>query len=175
LRLTLGGHDFRVRAVDAAGNPDGTPAMHTWTISQPCAASTATRYATADSWLLQSSATSDYGNDSAIKVDTKAGANARVLVRFNLPSIPTGCQVTSAKLGLYASSYKSGRTLQALRVNAPWTESAVTWSNQPATTGTAATVASGFGLREWTVTAQCRACTPARTTASSSATRARAA
>jgi large repetitive protein len=30
----------------------------------------------------------------------------------------------------------------------------VTWANQPATSGTAATTASGFGYREWTVTGQ---------------------
>ncbi len=31
------------------------------------------------------------------------------------------------------------------------------WSNQPLTTGTAATVASGSGYREWTVTQQIQA------------------
>ncbi|HEX2505593.1 MAG TPA: DNRLRE domain-containing protein, partial [Gaiellaceae bacterium] len=30
--LAAGGHQFRVRAVDAAGNADGTPAAYTWTI-----------------------------------------------------------------------------------------------------------------------------------------------
>jgi large repetitive protein len=30
------------------------------------------------------------------------------------------------------------------------------WSNQPTTTGPAATMASGFGYREWTVTSQVR-------------------
>jgi large repetitive protein len=155
--LAVGRHDFRVRAVDAAGNPDGTPAIHAWTISSPCAGSTVTLGASADSWVLQSSSSSNYGNDSAVKVDTKAGANARVLVRFSLPAIPSGCQVTSARLRLYAGSYKTGRTLQALRVSAPWTESALTWANQPATSGSAATVASGSGYREWTVSQQVQA------------------
>ena len=35
-----------------------------------------------------------------------------------------------------------------------WTESAVTWANQPATTGTPATTSSGNGWREWTVKGQ---------------------
>ena len=73
-------------------------------------------------------------------------------MRFTLPAIPAGCQVTQARLRMYASSYKTGRTLQALRASASWTEGGVNWSNQPATTGTAATVASGSGYREWTVT-----------------------
>jgi hypothetical protein len=39
-------------------------------------------------------------------------------------------------------------------VAAPWTEGGLTWNNQPATTGTAATVASGSGYREWDVVGQ---------------------
>ena len=108
--------------------------------------------ANADTWVLQSSATSSYGADSAIKVDTKSGANARVLVRFALPAIPSGCQVVSARLRLYAASYKTGRTLEALALASSWSENTVTWTNQPATTGPPAATSSGSGYREWTVT-----------------------
>jgi parallel beta-helix repeat protein len=158
--LATGAHTFRVRARDGAGNVDATPATHSWTISAPapsCTGSTVTVGAAADGWMLQDSASQNYGTDSVLKVDTKSGANARAAVRFNLPAIPSGCQVTTAKLRLYASSYKTGRTLQALRLAAPWTEGALTWGNQPATTGTAATVASGSGYREWTVTSHVQA------------------
>jgi hypothetical protein len=65
--------------------------------------------------------------------------------------------VTGATLRLFAGSFTSGRTLQALRVNAAWTEAGVTWSNQPASTGTAATTSSGSGWREWNVLAQVQA------------------
>jgi hypothetical protein len=143
-----------VKAKDAAGNVDASPATFSWTIGSPCAGSTQTLGANADSWVLQSSSTSNYGQDSVIKVDTKSGANARSLVRFALPAIPSGCQVITAKLRLYASSYKDGRTLHALQLAAPWTEGGVTWANQPAITGAAAAVASGSGYREWTVTSQ---------------------
>jgi hypothetical protein len=153
----VGTHEFRVRATDEAEHVDQTPATHSWTITQGCSGSTVTLGAAADSWVLQSSATQNYGTDSGLKVDTKSGSNARALYRFNLPAIPAGCQVTSAKLRLYATSYKTGRTLQASRLAAPWTETGVNWSNQPATTGTAATVASGSGYREWTVTQQVQA------------------
>ena len=73
-------------------------------------------------------------------------------MRFTLPTVPAGCQLTSAKLRLYAASYKTGRTLQAFRVGAAWTEGGLKWSNQPATAGAAVTTASGSGYREWTVT-----------------------
>jgi hypothetical protein len=85
------------------------------------------------------------------------GANARAIYRFSLPAIPSGCRVTSAKLRLYATSYKTGRTLHALQLNGAWTEGGVTWSNQPPTTGAAATTTSGSGHREWTVTSQVEA------------------
>ena len=155
--LAVGAHSFRVRAADEAENVDQTPATHNWTITQGCAGSTVTLGAAADSWILQSSAGQNYGTDSSLKVDTKSGANARAVFRFNLPAIPAGCQVTSAKLRLYAASYKTGRTLQALRLLTAWTESALTWNNQPQTNGTVATVASGSGYREWTVTSHVQA------------------
>jgi large repetitive protein len=150
--LAPGAHSFRVRARDAAGNLDGSPAAHNWTITTGCAAPAQTLGANIDSWILQDSAAQNYGTDSVLKVDTKSNANARAVVRFNLPAVPAGCQITSAKLRLYASSYKTGRTLQALRLGAAWTESTIRWNNQPATTGTAVTTASGSGYREWTVT-----------------------
>jgi parallel beta-helix repeat protein len=155
----IGSHTFQVRARDGAGNLDQSPASYPWTVEAPppgtCAAGgTVTLGASADGWVLQSSPTSNYANDSVIKVDTKSGANARALVRFALPAIPSGCQVTSAQLRLYASSYKTGRTLQALALTGAWTETGVTWANQPAASGSAATVASGSGYLSWNVTSQ---------------------
>ncbi|GIF74973.1 right-handed parallel beta-helix repeat-containing protein [Asanoa siamensis] len=152
-----GAHQLRVRATDAALNV-GAPDTWAWTVNAPpsCAApGSVTLGANADSWVLQSSASSNYGTDSSIKVDSESGGNnARVLVRFTLPAIPSGCSVTNAQLRLYAGSYKTGRTLEAIRLGAAWTEANVRWNNQPAVTGTGATVASGSGYRQWTVTSQ---------------------
>jgi hypothetical protein len=156
--VAVGPHEFQVRARDAAGNVDESPASASWTREEAppgsCTSSTVTLGASADSWLLESSSTSNYGNDSVLKVDTKSGANARALVRFSLPTIPAGCQVVDAKLRLYAGSYKTGRTIDAYAVTASWSESGVTWSNQPAPVGSAAGTASGAGYREWNVTGQ---------------------
>ena len=122
--LTAGQHTFRVRAIDAAGNPDPTAARARWTANvSSCTASTVTVTSVADSWVLQSDAAKNNGGDSVLKVDSKSGGNARALVRFDLPAIPAGCDVVTAKLRLYASSYKDGRTLQAIRLGATWTES----------------------------------------------------
>ncbi|MGH8825443.1 MAG: DNRLRE domain-containing protein, partial [Jiangellaceae bacterium] len=110
------------------------------------------------SWINQGSPSENKGDDSNLKVMSKSGANLRALVRFALPAeLPEGCVVESATLRLYAGSSASGRTLQALRVSSSWTESGVTWSSQPTTTGTAATTASGSGYRQWNVTTQVQA------------------
>jgi large repetitive protein len=107
-----------------------------------------------DTWVLQSASSSNFGNDSILKVDTKSGGNARALVRFALPAIPAGCSVTGATLRLYSGSYKEGRTLQAFRLASTFTETTVNWGNQPGTTGTAATAPSRSspGYVEWSVT-----------------------
>ena len=87
-------------------------------------------------------------------MDTKSGANARVVVRFGLPTVPAGCTVKQADLRLYASSYKDGRTLEAVPLAGSWGERSITWQNQPATSGAAATTQSGSGYRTWSVTSQ---------------------
>lgn len=106
-----------------------------------------------DSWIDQNSSSDNRGSDSTLKVRSESGSNnMRALVRFALPSLPSGCTVTAATLRLYAASFSSGRTLEAHQIASSWTESGVTWSNQPSVTGTPATTTSGSGWRQWAVT-----------------------
>ncbi len=152
--LSVNSHTFRVRAIDQASNVDASPATSTWTVTAPVSCGNpVTLSANADAWIDQNSSSSNYGSDSILKVMSKSGNNFRALVRFNLPTPPTGCVVQSATLRLYSPSWKTGRTLQALRVNVNWAENGVTWSNQPATAGTAVTTTSGSGYRQWNVSA----------------------
>jgi CSLREA domain-containing protein len=158
--LGSGSHQFRVRARDAAGNLDGSPAAHSWTISAPAPTCTSpvTLAAAADAWIDENSPSTNKGTDSILKVQSKGPRdNFRALVRFPLPAVPEDCVVDTATLRLYAASMKPGRSLQALRLEASWVENGVSWSNQPGTTGAAALTDSGFGYREWNVTAQVRA------------------
>ena len=154
--LTDGAHNFSVRATDPAGNVDATPATYSWVVdtSTPLdCGPQITLSASADAWVDQGSPSSNKGSDSILKVMSKSSNNLRAFVQFNLPVAPQGCVVQSATLRLYAASSRTGRTLQALQVHSSWTENSVTWNNQPATTGAAATTSSGIGWREWNVAA----------------------
>jgi hypothetical protein len=138
----------------------GAPPMPTATATSAassCTPTTVTLSASADAWIDQGGPSSNKGTDSILKVMSKSNSSMRALVLFNLPAAPQGCVIQSATLRLYAASYKSNRTLQALRVNANWTENGVTWSNQPVTIGAAATTNSGSGWRQWNVAAMVQA------------------
>jgi hypothetical protein len=158
--LAVGSHQFRVRATDAAGNTDASPGSYAWTISAPaptCPATT-TAVALADAWIDENSPATNKGGDSILKVQSKGPRdNFRALVGVALPALPEGCRVEQATLRLYAASAKTGRNLEVLRVAAAWSENTVNWSNQPQTTGAAATTASGLGYREWNVTSHVQA------------------
>ena len=49
-----------------------------------------------------------------------------------------GCVLSSATLRLDAGSYRTGRTLHAVRMSSAWSENLVTRANQAPTTGSAA-------------------------------------
>jgi hypothetical protein len=121
----------------------------------------ATVTATADSHVDQGSPTSvGGGTDSYVVVTPQVGSVRRVYVRFDpLPTVPSGCTVTTATLRLFAESQVAGRTLGAYRADpsvAAWTEAALNWNSKPAALGTAATAVmpNSDQYVSWTVTSQ---------------------
>jgi hypothetical protein len=116
---------------------------------------TVTLTANRDSYVSQSSPSQNFGIASDLFAESKSGnQNRRTLVGFNLPSVPTGCTVVGATLRLFSTAAVSGRTLDAYRAAGVWTETGVTWNNQPATAGAAASATSGTGWRAWAATSQ---------------------
>jgi hypothetical protein len=139
----------------AAGLGVSSSSLTAWQSSACTSPGTQTVAADADSWIEQGSPTSNNGAESVLRVRSQLlGGNRRALARFELPALPANCTVTSATLRMYQATGGGGRTLQARRVAASWSESTVNWNNQPATAGTAASTTSGVGWRQWTVTTQ---------------------
>lgn len=110
--------------------------------------------ADADAWVDQLVPLVNHGTETNLFVLSGLLQNRRTLVSFPLPPVPPRCSVTLATLRLYAKSAEGTRILHAYQAAAAWTETGVTWNNQPPTTGAPAATASGPGWREWTVTSQ---------------------
>lgn len=112
---------------------------------------TTTVVALTDTWVYQGAPTTNYVSDSSLYVHSETGRNARTLLKFTLPAVPSGCTVTSASLQLNAWFSEGPRTIETYRAGSSWSSTSVTWNTQPATTGTPATSASGTGWRSWDV------------------------
>ncbi|WP_245916921.1 DUF7594 domain-containing protein [Nocardioides gansuensis] len=156
--LGVGAHEFAVRAVDAAGNADPTPATYPWTVvtrppPMPECGPPITVSANADSWIDRSEPRRNRGSDTSMRVrDTRSADLYRTLVRFDLAADPpTGCEIAAATLRLYAGTWSQHRTLRAVALAGGWSEGTVTWANQPPATDAAAVVTSGPGWLEWAV------------------------
>jgi hypothetical protein len=59
----------------------------------------------------------------------------RAMVKFDLPSLPEGSTIESAKLHLYANSVTvqnlTSKPLRLHRITGSWTQTGVTWNNKP--------------------------------------------
>ena len=116
-----------------------------------CTASSVTLTASADATADESNKGTNFGTGSSLTI-TSGNKNKRIFVTFSLPGLPAGCKINTATLSLYASSTTdSSRTLQAQQVAASWTETNITWNNQPTAAGTV-TTSAGTGWRDWVVT-----------------------
>ena len=92
-----------------------------------------------DSGVQQASATSNFGTASSANVTSQSPSkNTRIYLKFDLsqcrPAIPTSATVTLATLRLYPTAIPIGtacRTHDLFKVGASWTETGITWNNQP--------------------------------------------
>jgi hypothetical protein len=99
-------------------------------------ATPATTPAVADATVMQASATTNFGSATTSATSSGSSANQRAYVRFDLtscsPTIASSATIRLATLRLYLSGVPAAcRTLDVFRVTASWTESGLTWNNQP--------------------------------------------
>jgi prepilin-type N-terminal cleavage/methylation domain-containing protein len=120
-----------------------------------CNASPSTTYSSADAAISEYSWFDDqnFGSDDLLGTYSSSGADTRSLVKFVLPTAPSGCVMDTATLRMFVNDAPgSTRTVQAYQVNAAWNEvnpGGVTWNNQPGTTGSPATATTPGSDNNW--------------------------
>lgn len=92
--------------------------------------------AVADASVRQGSATSNFGTATTNNVATGNGQNRRLYLRFDLsvctPAIASTATIRLATLRIYMSAVPTScRTIDVFRVTTTWTETGLTWNNQP--------------------------------------------
>ncbi|HNQ77111.1 MAG TPA: DNRLRE domain-containing protein [Acidobacteriota bacterium] len=107
---------------------------------------------TADSYVNQGSAGTNYGSGATMSVQSRLSQAQRTLVMFDLSAIPENSVINSATLELYASSAPTtGLTLNVHKITGSWTEAGVTWTNQPSFTSTANASITGGTSTGWKI------------------------
>lgn len=124
-----------------------------------CTAAATTLYSSGDTWTDESAVTDNHQNNVELRVRSSSAGDRRIWTGFSLPTIPTYCELTQAKLSFYNKLPASGRNIDVYRgdpANPQWTAGTINWSNQPGYLGTAVTNAATTsvpGWQEWVVTA----------------------
>ncbi|MEA2134479.1 MAG: large repetitive protein [Solirubrobacteraceae bacterium] len=131
-----GSHTFRVRAVDAAGNVDGTPATRTWTVENT--ATLVSIPAEADTYVNSTSSGTNYGTASTLYTDKASSAdpaNKQAYFRFTV----TGTRkIVSAKVRTWVTDGSVGGP-QIFATSTTWGEITKTWNHRTAPVGSALT------------------------------------
>jgi acid phosphatase type 7 len=104
-------------------------------------ADTSTLGATDDTYTSQSNATSPHGGNPSLAVNAAPGER-RAYLKFTVTGVPDGSTEVGAVLRLWSPSASSG-TFTVWSVASTWTQSMLTWNNQPAL---GAAVASRTGV-----------------------------
>jgi uncharacterized repeat protein (TIGR01451 family) len=92
--------------------------------------------ASADNWLRQDAATTNYGTDAQLRTRPNPGPSQdnHAIVLFDLSGIPAGATVVSATFGIYEETTRdSTQTITLYRLTESWTESGSTWNSRNGT------------------------------------------
>jgi len=95
-----------------------------------------TAAAVVDATVQQGSAAINFGATTSMTVSSGTSINQRIYLKFDLtacsPAIPASAIVRLATLRLYMTAVPGAcRTLDVFKVAVAWTETVITWNNQP--------------------------------------------
>jgi hypothetical protein len=122
-----------------------TSSSKTLTVYRSCAltAYPTTTATTIDSYVNQASGNTNSGTATTLSVQsgTSLAKNRRAFIKFDLtkcsPAIPSTASVKQAYLRLYVTAVPTAcRSLDIFSATASWTETGITWNNQPAVSAT---------------------------------------
>ena len=111
-----------------------------------------------DSYIDQHNPSTNYGSNWHMYVNPKNNQEEKLLIIFNLNSLPSNIIVNSANLYIFLGSDvpSSSRTHNIYKITSSWTESEVKWSNQPSIssslTSSTNTGTTPFVWKNWDVT-----------------------
>jgi hypothetical protein len=111
--LVRGSHIFQVRAKDAAGNIDQTPASYAWTIYTISTANF-TSQAANDGWVLESTETSSVGDalnstSATLRLgDSELRQQYQSILSFNTSSLPDAAVVTDITISIKRQTTTGG-------------------------------------------------------------------
>jgi len=92
-------------------------------------------YPNNDAYVDQENPDNNYGTSTELLLTTKESAARRILLKFDISTLPSGITITEAKLFMYCTAYSHVSDYTEPEVwsvdNDNWTESGVTWNNQP--------------------------------------------
>jgi type II secretory pathway pseudopilin PulG len=125
-----------------------------------CEPRTTTVTASADAGTASIQPTRNYGTAATIndrtpyigtlRWGTSTNARYRFYLRFSMPSLPSGCTVTSASLQLrVGTGWGWNRPIRVAPASASWSETGITWNNQPAPANGGSLVSSQAGENCW--------------------------
>jgi hypothetical protein len=139
-----GGYRYRVRAINAAGSGDWKTGGHDcWVTISGGGGNDGTLItmpinATRDTYVWSADPNANYGNSVQSQFSFSSSSRNRAYLYFPL-DIPAGTTIESAKIDLFVTVFAgSGFTwptrvinVDAHRVTGSWTETGITWNNQP--------------------------------------------
>ncbi|TMG02044.1 MAG: DNRLRE domain-containing protein [Chloroflexi bacterium] len=108
---------------------------------------TATFPAAEDTYVKNTNATTNYGQDTTLQADMEPSIK-RALIRFSVTGIPSNATIQSATLRLFVVD-ESNQSGSVQRVNGSWSENTTTWNNAPAVGQQVAIIAGAAEEDTW--------------------------